>query len=119
MKKDLLFVRGENEGRDAAFAAAEEYGKVRMGEGMLFWKEGLRWHAIEVDCAQRIYRQVENVYGRLCCGGRSYVIERLIVVLRDGGSIRIHIGDDCRKDAEALMEALKEKHPQILYGKEA
>ena len=118
-KKEYLFIRGEDENLDMQFERSGAYGKVRVGEDMLFWKEGLRWYRVGMAQIQRIYRQVEHVYGRLCCGGRSYDIQRLIVVLRDGSGLKMHIGDDAVREAEALMEALRGMHPEIQYGKPA
>ena len=66
---------------------------------------------------QRLYRQLEPVIRRLCCGGKSYYIERLVMILKNGEELVIHVGDDVPKEAEALLAALKELHPQLQYGK--
>ena len=115
--KQYQYTRGEHAAWDAEFSTAAEYGKIRMGEQVLFWKEGLHWYVVELVRVQRFYRQVENVYGRLCCGGRSYVIQRLIAVLEDGTELKMHIGDDAAQEAETLLETLKSKHPGAAYGK--
>ncbi len=115
--KQYAYSKGTNAILDAEFAAAKAYGNVRPGETVIFWKSGLRWCVIPVEKLQRIYRRVEPVYGKLCCGGRSYLIERLVLVLQNGEELVLRIGDDVRKEAEALFARLQELHPHIQYGK--
>lgn len=102
---------------DRDFAEAKVFGNVKAGLQAIFWKSGLRWCAIPLQQLQRIYRRVEPVYGKLCCGGRSYIIERLVLVRNDGEELVLRIGDDIQKEAEALMVWLQEQHPYLQYGK--
>lgn len=115
--KPYRYTKGENSAVDADFASVVSYEKVRPGKSFIFWKSGLRWHHIPVDNIQRIFRRVEAVHGKLCCGGRSFFIEWLVLVRSDGSELVLHIGDDVQKKAEALLQYLKEHHPQIQYGK--
>lgn len=113
--KQYLYTKGT--AADSDFSAASAFGKIRVGSSHLFWKSGFRWYSIPLTDLRRIYRRVEQVFGRLCCGGRNFVIEWLVLVLSDGSELVLHIGDDVKKDAEALMEHLQSAHPQIQYGK--
>ena len=115
--KPYRYTKGENPALDADFASASAYEKIRPGEASVFWKSGLRWHHIPVGKIQRVFRRVEPVYGKLCCGGRSFLIEWLVLILTDGSELVLHIGDDVQKKAEALLVHMKEHHPQIEYGK--
>ena len=115
--KPYRYTKGENAALDADFTSASVYEKVRTGKDAIFWKSGLRWHHIPMPQIQRIYRRVEPVYGKLCCGGRSFIIEWLVLVLADGSELVLHIGDDVKSQAEALLDGLKQLHPQIQYGK--
>ncbi len=115
--KQYHFLKGSSETLDREFAEAKAYGKIKPGKTRLFWKAGLRWYSIPYSRLERIYRQQEPVYGKLCCGGRSYLIERLILVLRDDSQLALHIGDDAKKEAEILLQSLKEAHPELAYGK--
>lgn len=115
--KSYLYVKGAEEALDGDFAAATAYGKVKPGQTAIFWKSGLRWYQIPLTQIQRIYRRVEPVYGKLCCGGHSFIIEWLVLVLLDGSEVVVHIGDDVQAKAEALLQALKDTHPQLQYGK--
>lgn len=120
--KPYRYHKGENPALDAQFAAAPEYGKIRAGETAVFWKSGLRWHTIPLEGVQRIFRRVEAVHGRLCCGGKSFLIQWLVLMLEDGSELVLHIGDEIvgesmKKTAEALLEHLKQHNPRIQYGK--
>lgn len=115
--KQYLYKKGSDPQLDADFSAASLYGKVKPGTASLFWRFGLRWYTIPLERVERIFRRVEPVYGKLCCGGQSFIIEWLVLCLKDGTEVAVHIGDDVKKEAEALLQALKETHPQLQYGK--
>lgn len=115
--RQYIYVKGSIEALDGEFARTRAYGKVRPGETTLFWRYGLRRFAIPFGDIQRIYRRVEQVVGRLCCGGRTYVIEWLVLVRSDGEELVLHIGDQVKKEAEALLVHLRQTHPEIQYGK--
>ena len=94
------------------------FGNLRLGNTRLFWKHGMKLCHLELDTVRRVWRQEENVYGKLCCGGRSYVIHRLVLKLQDGQVLTLHIGDDVKVDAEGLLAVIAERFPHIAIGKE-
>ena len=100
------------------FETACVFGRVRLGNSRLFWKNGLRRYAVDMATVKRVWRQEENVYGKLCCGGRSYVIHRLVIRLEDGRQLTVHIGDDEKTAAETLLNAISEGFSHIAIGKE-
>ena len=104
----------ENKGPE--YDQAQPFGNVRLGAGRLFWKNGMKLCALELRTVRRVWRQEENVYGKLCCGGRSYVIHRLVLQLEDGRELTVHIGDDAKAAALALLDALREQFPHIAIG---
>ena len=115
--KQYIYSKGTDAVLDADFSMAQAYGKVRPGQQAIFWKNGLRWYALPVANIQRFYRQLEPVIRRMCCGGKSFYIERLVLVLKNGEDLVVHIGDDIPKEAEALVAAMQKQHPQIHFGK--
>lgn len=117
--KAYQFPKGQNPALDAEFSGAALYSKVKPGTQHLFWKSGLRWYVIPYTQVQRIFRRVEPVYGKLCCGGRSFLIEWLVLVLHSGEELVIHIGDDVQRQAEQLLQHLKDTLPQLQFGKES
>lgn len=116
-KKQYLYVKGHNPALDADFSEAVAYGKVKPGKTAVFWKSGFRWYTMPISDVQRVFRRVELIEGRLCCGGRTLWVEWLVLILNDGSELVIHIGEQIRKEAEALLQTLKDMHPQIQYGK--
>lgn len=115
--KQYIYTKGNDPVLDGEFEETKAFAKVRPGKTMLFWRNGLRRYAVPMGDIQRIYRRIEQVVGRLCCGGRTFVIEWLVLVLHDGSEVVIHVGDEVKKQAEELLEALKVMHPGIQYGK--
>ena len=120
--KSYRYAKGANPALDEEFQSAEVYEKIRAGKNHIFWKSGLRWHVIPLEGLQRIYRRVEQVQGRLCCGGQNFIIHWLVLVLPDGEELVLHVGDDVvgtavRDQADALLAGLRLAHPQIQYGK--
>lgn len=116
--KEYVYSKGNDPALDAQFAAASAYARVKLGQTHLFWKAGLRWYCIPIDRAQRIFRRLLPVHARLCCGGHHFMIEWLVLILPDGTELELYLGEDIQRQAEALMQALKEAHPEIRYGKE-
>ena len=116
--KQYLYIRQENTSLDTDFSSSTPYGKVRLGKNTIFWKKGFKWYQVELNQVQRIYRRVEHVYGKLCGGGDTYDIERLMLILKNGENVELVIGDRMTKEAVALMEHLQVSHPEIQYGKE-
>ena len=92
---------------------------MRAGQDSIFWRSGLHWHVAAMTQVQRIFRRVEPVYGKICCGGNSFIMEKLVLILRDGTELELYIGDDIEKTAAALLDSLKEGHPEIAFGKPA
>ena len=115
--KQYAFSKGTDMVMDADFAAAETFGKVKAGQKAIFWRSGLRWCIMPAAYIQRIFRRREAVIRKGCCGGKSFFIERLVLILCNGVELEVHIGDDIPKDAEALLVQLQKLHPELQYGK--
>lgn len=120
MIKDLKpyrYVSKEDTVLDAEYSQAVRYENVKLGSHHLFWQPMFRWHRIPLSQVQRVFRRIEDVYGRLCCGGRSFRMEKLVLILKGGEELEIHIGDNVEAKAKALMDALQANHPELQYGK--
>ena len=115
--KQYVYKKKEIPALDAEFAAGQDYGWVRPGQTAVFWRSGLRWCVVPLSQVQRIFRRVEPVYGKLCCGGNSFIMEKLVLILEDGTELELYIGDDIEKKAVALLEFLQASHPEITFGK--
>lgn len=115
--KPYVYKKRTDPALDGEFAAGTDYGWVRPGQTVIFWRGGLHWYVVALSEVQRIFRRVEPVYGKLCCGGNSFIMEKLVLILKDGTELELYIGDDIEKKAIALLDFLKDTHPEILFGK--
>lgn len=115
--KPYVYKKKANPALDAEFAGGKDYGWVRPSQDSIFWRSGLHWHVVSLAEVQRIFRRVEPVYGKLCCGGNSFIMEKLVLILKDGTELELYIGDDMEKKAAALLDFLKEGHSEITFGK--
>ena len=115
--KPYVYKKGVDPDLDAQFSAAGAYGWVKPGQTAVFWKTGLRWYVISLSEVERIFRRVVPVYGKLCCGGRSFIMEYLVIIRKDGSELELYIGDDMEKKAAALLDFLKQSHPELAFGK--
>lgn len=116
--KDYLYTKGRDPELDAQFAAAQKFGKIRLGSTVLFWRAAFKQYVIPLENVRRIHRRIHTVIGRLCAGGHNYDMEYLVLILPDGAELVIHIADENKDIALALMAALEATHPEIKYGKE-
>ena len=115
--KEYIYTAGKEARLDADFDAAQAVGKVKPGKTALFFRTGLKWYAVPFDRIARIFRRIDMVYGKLCCGGRTYDVQMLALVLGDGRGLEIHVGDDMSAQAEELYGTIQESQPQLMYGK--
>ena len=77
--KNYLYTRGVNEVLDQEFEQGIAKGKVKLGENTIFWKKGLRWYGVKIEQVERIYRRVEEVKSKLCCGSANFDIQKLML----------------------------------------
>ena len=115
--KPYVYKKGINPALDAQFSSAGKYGWVKAGQTAVFWKNGLRWHVISLSEADRIFRRVVPVDAKLCCGRQSFIMEYLVIIRKDGSELELYIGDDMEKKAAALLDFLKQSHPELTFGK--
>lgn len=115
--KNYLYTRGVDEVLDREFEQGVAKGKVKLGENTIFWKKGLRWYGVKIEQVERIYRRVEEVKSKLCCGSANFDIQKLMLQLKGGGELAVLISEGDVKAAESLYKLLQEKHPQLQYGK--
>ena len=44
-------------------------------------------------------------------------MEYLVIIRKDGSELELYIGDDMEKKAAALLDFLKQSHPELAFGK--
>lgn len=115
--KEFQYRKKENELVDQEFAASDSYGKMKLGEKRIFWKKGFSWYQVGLDEISRIYRRVEAVDTKMCCGNVNFDIQKLVLIMKDGTELEALIGEGAAREAEALYEELKNRADWISYGK--
>lgn len=115
--KEYTYHNGKDQALDIEFAGAVPYGKIKLSKNVIFWKVTLRWFGVPFTDIRRVYRRVEEVNAKMCCGRASFDIQKLMLVLKDGSTLELLIGDNDRYQAQNLFQAIKEAHPDLQYGK--
>lgn len=111
----LLATGTEEAGLDGEYKDAREIGKVKMGELHLFVKSGLKTYFIAYRDVRRLFRRVEAVPARMCCGRGNFEIENL-VICGDGDKELAQIQLPGKKAAQILMKELEERVPEAQFG---
>lgn len=116
---NFIYQKGASPTLDAAFSRSQPFGKLRVSDSTLFWKQLLRWHALPVSDLQRVYRRVEEVHGTTGCCSNDFSIHRLVVVRKNGEELPLLIGDSLyRHEPERLMEFIRQHWSGVAIGKE-
>lgn len=116
--KEFQYRKKEDVSVDEIFVSADSYGKVKLAEQRIFWKRGLSWYQTEFRDISRVYRRVEAVDTKMCCGNVNFDIQKLVMVLKDGTELEALIGEGTVREAELLYEKLKELAPELRFGKQ-
>lgn len=112
------YQKGRSQELDAELAAAQSFGKIKVGQTVLFWRKTLRWFYIPAAELERVYRRVEEVRGKTGCCSNDFSIHRLMLVTKSGEEISVLIGDSLyRHEPERLMELMQSRWDTISYGK--
>lgn len=114
--KKYIYHHGKDTVLDAEYDNSVAYGKVKLGKDVIFWKAGLRWFYMPLSKVQRIFRRVEEVNAKICCGRASFHMEKLVLV-SDGEELELYIGENMGDRARELLQTLQEAHPELAYGK--
>ena len=102
---------------DSAFAGSVKYGfNIRFSEEVLFYRKGLHWECIKHEDAERIYRRVEEVISHTSCCAENMDIQKLMVVLKSGETLTVHVCDGEPRLAERLYEEIQATWADITYG---
>lgn len=109
---------GEDTPLDGEFQDAREIGKVKLGELHLFFKKGMKVYFIAYRDVRRLFRRIEAVPAKMCCGKGTFEIENL-VICGEGDQELAQIQLPGKKAAQILMEELTERVPEAQIGKPA
>lgn len=115
---EMVYHKGVLSELDEEFAQSQPFGRIRVGQKHLFWKQTLRWYFLTIDQVERLYRRIEEVNGKTGCCSNDFSIHRLMVVKKGGEVLSLLIGDSLyRHEPERLMDAISQRFPHLAFGK--
>ena len=114
----LLETGAEDAGLDGEYRDAREIGRIKLGELHLFFKSGLKTWFIAYRDVRRLFRRVEAVPAKMCCGKGTFEIENL-VICGEGDKELAQVQLPGKKAAQILMQELTERVPEAQIGKPA
>lgn len=97
------------------YDSAREIGVVKLGESYLFFRKGRRIYYILYQDIKRYFRRVMAVPMKMCCGKGSLEVEHLVICSDERELAQIQLPGT--RAAKALVEELKIKIPEAVYGK--
>lgn len=114
--KQYSYRKGNSPDMDQEYRLASSYGAVKKGEHYIFWKKGFRWSRIEINRIQRVYRRIEAVDTKMCCGNVNFDIQKLVFILEDQDCLELMIGEGTPREAEALYGNCRNSIPGFNMG---
>lgn len=96
------------------YRSGRAIGVIRLGESVLFFRAKLKTYYVPYSGITRVFRRVQLVPARMCCGRGDLSIENLVICGRDETEIaQIQLPGD--RAGKALIEELKVRIPDIPF----
>ena len=96
------------------YKTGREIGVIRLGESVLFFRVKLKTYYVPYAGITRVFRRVQLVPARMCCGRGNLSVENLVICGKDEAEIaQIQLPGD--RAAKALIEELKIRIPDIPF----
>jgi len=112
----MKYIKNSNEALDNAFKSAVKHGfYVKFSEEAIFYRKGLHWEYILHENVAQIKRRVEEVISHTSCCAENMDIQKLILTLKDGSSVTIHVCDGEPKLAEKLYNDIQSAWDDVKF----
>ena len=98
------------------YKTARQIGRVRLGELRLFCRAGLRVYYIPYRDVRRVFRRVQLVPAKMCCGRGDLEVENLVVCGEDDREL-FQVQLPGTRAAKLLMTELERRIPEAAVGK--
>ena len=111
-------VTGETTEKSAVlpeYKEAREFGAVRVGKTMLFFRKGRKTYCMSYPEISRFFRRVMLVPAKMCCASGKLPVESLVLCRKTAASEEaevVQVTLPGSRAAKLLMELLKEKMPE-------
>ena len=102
---------------DREYKESLKYGfNVRFYKDVLFYRKGFHFEYICHEDVSRIHRRVEEVISHTSCCAENMDIQKLIVTLKSGETLTVHVCDGEPRLAERLYEDIKSNWSDVEFG---
>ena len=98
---------------ETAYQNARSIGVLKIGENCLFFRSGFRTFYIPFADIRRVFRRVQLVQARMCCGRGNLSVENLVICGDKGELAQIQLPGE--KAGIAALEELKTRIPGIPF----
>ena len=98
------------------YAGAREIAKLRIGEKNLYVRNFAKVHYLPYADVTRIFRRVQLVSSKMCCGTGDLEIENIVVCTADGEAAQIQM--PTTKAAKIALNELRKRAPHARIGTE-
>ena len=96
------------------YRSGRAIGVIRLGESVLFFRAKLKTYYVPYSGITRVFRRVQLVPARMCCGRGDLSIENLVICGRDEAeTAQIQLPGD--RAGKAIIEELKVRIPDIPF----
>ncbi len=93
------------------YGQASEKGKVTLGETCIYVKKVTKQLYLPYSDIVWVFRRVEQVNGRLCCGNTTYEIQHLIMVSKDREQFDVLF--ESKELVEKAIDFIKKQNPEV------
>ena len=98
----------------AEYKAAQEIGKIRLGEKRFYLRSARKVYYISYSDIYRYFRRVMLVPARMCCGRGDFAVEYLVICDSDRELAQIQLPGS--HAAKVLMERMLTLAPAAVVG---
>ena len=97
------------------YKEAREFGAVRVGAAMLFFRQGRKTYCMPYSEISRFFRRVMLVPAKMCCANGNLPVESLVLCMKEeasGEKEAAQVTLPGTRAAKMLLDVLKEKMPE-------
>ena len=99
----------------ADYEAADRKEKIRLGEKCVYISHALSAEYLPYTSIERVFRRLEDVCAKLCCGVVPYEVHHLVMIC-GGEEVAVRFED--KACVISAMEKIALMNPAVLVGKE-
>ena len=100
---------------NAEYNAGRSVGNVQLGDAHLFFKVKRKTYYIAYSEITRVFRRVQLVQTKMCCGKGNLELENLVICGEAGELAQVQLPG--ARAGKILLEEIPQKAPHVQIGK--